>query len=272
MNIAIRDLSFIYPNGLNALTDITLEIGGGERVALIGQNGSGKTTLAKHLIGLLRPSNGHVRIGNWDTRTHSAAQMARRVGFLFQNSDNQIFKSSVTDEIAYGPRQLALTPPERQARIASALERTGLAAERDAHPYELHPAKRKWVALASVLAMDTEILVLDEPTPGQDARGTERLGALIASLAREGKTVLTITHDLDFVAENFERVVALGQGRLLRDGSAHSVLGDADLLAQTSVLPPQITRLGAALELPKTTITIDEFIGLRYHSILTRCS
>ena len=262
MNISVRDLTFTYPSGMAALHDVSLDISSGERVAVVGQNGSGKTTLAKHLNALLRPTRGQVLIGDWNTREHSTAQFARRVGFLFQNPDEQIFKNRVADEIAFGPRKLGLEPSEIEARVTSALERTGLAAQRNAHPYEVLPSERKWVALASVLAMDAPILVLDEPTTGQDARGIARLSALVNDLARQGKTVVTITHDLDFVAENFDRVIVMGQGRVLLDGDAHHVLAQSDLLAQTSVEPPQITRLGLALRLPETTLTVDEFLRL----------
>ena len=263
MNISLRDVGFVYPSGVNALHGISLEIASGERVAIVGQNGSGKTTLAKHLNALLRPTQGVVHIGDWDTREHSTAQMARRVGFLFQNPDEQIFKNRVADEVAFGPQQLRLSSTEIESRVAAALERTGLTAQRDAHPYELQPSERKWVALASVLAMDTPILVLDEPTTGQDERGMARLGALIASLAREGKTIVTITHDLDFVAENFGRVMVMGQGKVLNNGEAHRVLADANLLAQTAVDPPQITRLGLALGFPQSVLTVDEFLRIK---------
>ncbi len=260
MDLSIRDLRFSYATGVEALRGISLDVGGGARVALVGQNGSGKTTLAKHLNGLLRPTRGQVLVGEWDTRTHTVAQLARRVGFLFQNPDEQIFKSRVADEVAFGPNTLGLTPAEVEARVDAALERTGLGDLREAQPYALLPSQRKWVALASVLAMETPILVLDEPTTGQDARGLARLGALMDELAREGRTVILISHDLDFCAEHFERVIVMKQGEVLLDGTTHEVLAQREILAETNVEPPQITRLGLALNLAKPVMTVEEFL------------
>jgi energy-coupling factor transport system ATP-binding protein len=260
MDVSIRDLHFTYPNGVPALRGISLELRAGGRVAIIGENGSGKTTLAKHLNALLRPTRGEIYVGDWDTRTHTAAQLARRVGFLFQNPDEQIFKNRVADEVAFGPRQLGLVPGEMDRRVDAALARAGLGELREEHPYELLPAQRKWLALASVLVMDTPILVLDEPTTGQDARGLARLGALIAELSRAGKTIVTITHDIDFCAEQFERVIVMKEGRVLIEGDVHQVLPRADILAETFVEPPQITRLGAALHLQEPVTTVDEFL------------
>ena len=261
MNISIRDLRFTYPNGVEALHGLSLDIAGGERVAIVGQNGSGKTTLSKQLNGLLRPTSGQVLIGDWDTHTHTAAQLARRVGFLFQNPDEQIFKNRVADEVAFGPRNLGLAASEVERRVTEALERAGLSDAREVHPYELLPAQRKWVALASVLAMETPILILDEPTTGQDARGLDRLGALVAELAQAGRTVVLVTHDMDFCAEHFDRVVVMGQGRVLMDGNKHAVLARADRLAETLVEPPQITRLSLALGRDHPAMTVDEFLS-----------
>ncbi len=260
MDLSIRDLHFRYATGVEALRGISLDLVGGTRVALVGQNGSGKTTLAKHLNGLLRPTRGQVFVGDWDTRTHTVAQMARRVGFMFQNPDEQIFKSRVMDEVAFGPNNLGLTAAEVEARVDRALGRTGLSDLREAHPYELLPSQRKWVALASVLAMETPLLVLDEPTTGQDARGLARLGALVDELAHEGRTVITISHDLDFCAEHFERVIVMKQGTRLLDGTPHEVLAQQEILAETNVEPPQITRLGLRLKLAKPVMTVEEFI------------
>jgi energy-coupling factor transport system ATP-binding protein len=261
VKIAIRDLHFAYPSGVEALRGVSLEITGGERVAIVGQNGSGKTTLVKHLNALLRPTHGEVMIGDWDTRTHTAAQMARRVGLLFQNPDEQIFKNRVADEVAFGPRNLGLSFAQVEQRVDAALERTGLGGVREAHPYELLPSQRKWVALASVLALETPVLVLDEPTTGQDARGLARLGVLAEELAQAGKTIVLVTHDIDFCADHFERVIVMGQGRVLMDGARRQVLSRADVLAETFVEPPQITRLGMALGWQAPVMSVEEFGG-----------
>jgi energy-coupling factor transport system ATP-binding protein len=263
MNISIRDVHFGYDAAQTVLRGIAIEIHRGERVALIGQNGSGKTTLVKHLNGLVRPTRGEVIVGDWNTRAHSVAQMARRVGLVFQNPEEQIFKNRVADEIAFGLANLGLTRDEIAQRVDAVLTRTALTACRDAHPYELLASQRRWVALASILALDTPILILDEPTTGQDAAGLTRLGALVNELTREGKTIIAITHDMDWCAEHFDRVIVLKQGRVLVDGDPHQIFAQTDLLAETFIEPPQITRLGMALGFSETVLTVDEFLQMQ---------
>ena len=260
MNISVKDLYFSYPGGTEALRGISLEIHSGQRVAIVGQNGAGKTTLVKHFNALLRPTRGTVTVGDWNTRTHTVAQMAQRVGFVFQNPADQIFNQRVADEVAFGPRNLRLAQAEIECRVKASLERVGLTDMRDAHPYDLLPAQCKWVALASVLAMDTPILVLDEPTIGQDGRGLVQLGALIDGLAQAGKTIVAISHDIDFCAEHFERFIVMKEGRAILDGDKKEVLVQRELLAETFVEPPQITRLGLALELKRPVTTVSEFL------------
>lgn len=260
MKISIRDVHFSYSAGTEVLRGVSLEFQSGERVAIIGQNGSGKTTLAKHLNGLLLPTAGDVEVGDWNTRERTVAQLSHRVGLVFQNPDGQIFKNRVSDEVSFGLRCLRLPEREIEARLTMALERTGLADFRDAHPYELLPSQRKWVAIASVLVMDTSVLVLDEPTTGQDGRGLKRLGALVEDLGREGKTIITITHDMDWCAEHCSRIIVMKQGTVRDEGDPHEVFAQTDLLAETFVEPPQITQLGIELNLPFAATTVDEFL------------
>jgi energy-coupling factor transport system ATP-binding protein len=248
--ITIDNLSFTYPSGVTALADISLAIAPGESVALIGQNGAGKTTLARHLNGLLRPTRGSVRIGDLDTRHAAVAQLARRVGYVFQHPEHQIFKSRVRDEVAYGPRNLGVSHAEIEERVRQALAATGIADLADAHPHDLMPSLRKRVAIASVLAMDTPIVVLDEPTTGQDAPGVALIGALVERLTAAGRTVITISHDIDFCADHCRRIVVMGQGRVLLDGPREVVFAQPDVLARTAVEPPQLARLAARLGLP----------------------
>jgi energy-coupling factor transport system ATP-binding protein len=248
--ITIESLSYSYPSGVEALRDVSLAIGPGESVGLIGQNGAGKTTLARHLNGLLKPASGSVRIGELDTRHTSVAQLARRVGYVFQHPEHQIFKRRVRDEIAVGPRNLGFDHDRIEELVASALESCGIAGLADQHPHDLMPALRKRVTIASVLAMDTPIVVLDEPTTGQDAPGVALIGAIIERLTASGRTVITISHDIDFCADHCRRLVVLGQGRVLLDGPPAVVFDRPDVLAQTAVEPPQLARLARRLGLP----------------------
>jgi energy-coupling factor transport system ATP-binding protein len=248
--ITIENLMFAYPSGVAALNNVSLLIAPGESVALIGQNGAGKTTLARHLNGLLKPTAGDVRIGDWSTRDHSVAQLARRVGYVFQQPEHQIFKRTVRDEVAFGPRNLGYDEQKAAALIDAALHRTNLTAHATEHPHDLMPSLRKLVTIAAVLAMDTPIVVLDEPTTGQDAAGVRRIGSIIRDLIDTGRTVITISHDIDFCADYCERFVVMSQGRVLLDGAPRDVFAKPDLLAQAAVEPPQLTRLAQRLDLP----------------------
>lgn len=261
MNIEISNLHFTYPTGVHALRGISLTIESGEQAAIVGQNGAGKTTLVKHLNGLLQPTSGYVRIGDWDTKEHSVAKMARRVGYVFQNPDEQLFSKTVGVEVAFGPRNLGYSNEQVQASVKDALAMTELSDKTETNPYDLSPTWRKMVALASVIAMNTDILIFDEPTTGQDAANVARIANVIKVLRERGKTVITITHDIDFCAENFERVIAMSQGQILLDGKANDVLGQEDILATTYVDPPQLTRLGKRLGFKETVRNEKEFLA-----------
>ena len=261
MNIEISNLTFTYPTGVQALRGVSFNVATGEQVAIVGQNGAGKTTLVKHLNGLLRPTSGHVRIGDWDTREHAVAQLARRVGYVFQNPDEQLFSKNVGTEVAFGPKNLGHSSEQVQALVKDALALTELSEKTETNPYDLSPTWRKMVAIASILAMDTDIVVFDEPTTGQDAANIARIANVIKILRERGKTVITITHDIDFCAENFDRVIAMSQGRILLDGPANEVLGQAETLATTYVDPPQLTRLGKRLGFQETVRNQAEFLA-----------
>jgi energy-coupling factor transport system ATP-binding protein len=260
MQIKVTDLRFTYPTGVEALKGISLSIGSGEQIAIVGQNGAGKTTLVRHFNGLLRPTSGSVWVGGWDASKYSVAKLASRVGYVFQNPDEQLFSKDVLTEVAFGPRNLGYSKARVERLVERALELTELRDKTGVNPYDLSPAWRKMAALASVIAMDTPIVIFDEPTTGQDALNAARIANVIAELKREGKTVITITHDIDFCAENFERVIALANGAVLLDGETHDVLGREEILAQTYVDPPQLTRLGRALGLKETVINQREFL------------
>jgi energy-coupling factor transport system ATP-binding protein len=235
--------------GVRALDGVDLRIGPGERVALIGQNGSGKTTLVRHLNGLLRPTAGIVTIDGIDAGTMTVAQLASRVGLVFQDPDRQIFAGSVEAEVTFGPRNLGRSGADLRNAVTAALEATGLGEERRTNPYDLGGSRRKLLALASVLAMRTPVIVLDEPTTGQDARGVARVRGIIDAVAGEGRTVIAISHDMRFVAETFERVVVMRSGRVILDGTpAEAFAADAwTLLESTHLEPPLAARVGERL-------------------------
>jgi energy-coupling factor transport system ATP-binding protein len=260
MKIEINSLHYTYPAGVSALNGISLTIDSGEQVAIVGQNGAGKTTLVKHFNGLLQPTSGSVMIGDWDTRKHSVSKLARRVGYVFQNPDEQLFCKTVGQEVAFGPKNLGYTKDQVESLAKDALTMTELSDKTETNPYDLSATWRKMVALASIIAMDTDIVIFDEPTTGQDAVNVARIAHVVRALRERGKTVITITHDIDFCAENFERVIALSQGKVLLDGPANDVLGQEEILARTYVDPPQLTRLGKRLGFKQTVRNQAEFL------------
>lgn len=263
MEIQIHSLAFTYPSGVMALREVSLNIAAGEAVAIIGQNGAGKTTLVKHLNGLLRPTAGSARVGDWDTRERSVAQLAARVGYVFQNPDDQLFQQTVRAEVMFGPRNLKWARDRVEAAVDAALKRVELHEAAEQHPYDLSPSRRKRVALAAVLAMDTPVIVLDEPTTGQDDAGVEFMGRIVDDLRARGKTVITITHDIDFCAEHFGRVVVMAEGRVLLDGPGRAVFAQAETLSRTYVDPPQLARLAMRLGMDAVPLTVEEFIKER---------
>ena len=260
MNIEVNNLDYTYPGAVQALRGVSITIQAGEQVAIVGQNGSGKTTLVKHLNGLLQPTSGTVMIGELDTRKVSVAKLARHVGYVFQNPDEQLFCRTVGEEIAFGPRNFGFDTQKIENLVNDALQLVELTDKKDTNPYDLSSTWRKMIALASILSMDTDCVILDEPTTGQDAANVARIAHVVSELKKRGKTVITITHDIDFGAENFDRVIALAKGQVLVDGPAGSVLGETEILAQTYVDPPQLTRLGKRLGIKKTVRNQEEFL------------
>jgi energy-coupling factor transport system ATP-binding protein len=248
-DLRIEGLVHVYPGGVRALDGVDLAIGAGERVALVGQNGSGKTTFVRHLDGLLRPTSGRVLVDDADASTLRVAQLARLVGLVFQDPDRQIFSGSVRNEVAFGPRNLGLRGAALEAAVDAAMDAVGLRGEADVNPYDLGAARRKLLAVASVLAMRTPVLVLDEPTTGQDAHGVEQVRRVIENAASEGRTVIAISHDMRFVAETFERVVVMRAGRVVLDGPPADVFAEPSwpALASTYLEPPLAALIGARL-------------------------
>ena len=258
--IAVTELVHVYREGeVRALDGIDLRIGAGERVALVGQNGSGKTTLVRHLNGLLRPTAGSVRLDGTDAAGLTVAQLAARVGLVFQDPDRQIFSGSVRSEVEFGARNVGLRDGARREAVAKALRATGLEGEEATNPYDLGGARRKLLALASVLAMETPVLIIDEPTTGQDAAGVERVRQVVESVASAGRTVIAISHDMRFVAESFERVVVMGAGRVILDGSPATVFARESwaALSSTYLEPPFAAVVGDRLGLGSTPTDAD---------------
>ena len=234
----MREVSFSYPNGVEATRQVSMAVHVGESVGIIGQNGAGKTTAAKLMNGLLKPSSGAVFVGGEPTKEWTAAQTARRVGYVFQNPDDQIFNKSVATEVEYGLKRMGLDEAERRRRVDEALELTGLASRRDVNPYDLPPSVRKFVTIASVIAADTDVMILDEPTAGQDLPGLNRLMKLLRTLQQRGKAVITITHDMEFVSQNFRRTIVMANRQVILDAPTDQVFYRHDIVEQAHVDQP----------------------------------
>ncbi len=261
-----RSLSYSYSATIRALNGVDLDIHRGELVAVIGQNGSGKSTLARLINGmlripgsdresqlLLRDRNGR----EWDVRRTPVRKLSRIVGYVFQNPDRQIFTETVNDELHFGLRNIGVRGPEAEERVRDTLELLGLNGRGAENPFRVSRGDRQRIAIASVLVMDPELVVVDEPTTGQDYLQAHMVMDTLQRYQGSGHTLLVITHNMELVAEYAERVILLGQGRVLADGTPCEVFAQEEVLRSSHVKPPQITQLGMGLGFG-ATLTIDE--------------
>ncbi len=259
--IEVNKVSYAYSSGTVALKGVSLKIQKGEFIAIMGENGAGKTTLIKHLNGLFKPTKGSVTVDGVDTRERSVAELSRKVGLVFQNPDHQLFSETVEEEIAFGLINFGYDPETVKRRTVWALSLLDLKRYRDSSPFMLSGGERKRVALASVLAWNPEYMVLDEPTIGQDQMQKDRLRELIIQLNTQGRTVIIVSHDIEFVADCAPRVVLMSQGGIIADGPASTILTDYEKVLAASLVRPQITQLFQSLSdvgLPGNVIDLYE--------------
>ena len=257
--IRLDKVSFAYPTGVTALREVDLSIESGQFIAIMGENGAGKTTLAKHLNGLLKPTTGTVSVDGEDTRKTSVARLSRKVGLVFQNPDHLLFSETVVDEVAFALKNFGYAPDVIARQVGKTLEALDLTGYGNTSPFLLSGGERKRVALAAVLAWEPDYLVLDEPTIGQDYQQKERLSNFILQLYSQGKTVVMITHDVEFVAETNPMVVLMSKGSILASGRADEILSNDDLVEKSSLVKPQMARLFARLQgdgLPRDVVDV----------------
>ena len=255
----IEKLDFSYLADIPVLEDLNMKLDQ-RPTAIIGQNGAGKTTLVKLLKGLLKPVSGSIYFHGEDISGKTVAMLAGGVGYVFQNPDDQIFKYNVMDEVLFGPLNIGMDPEQAKKEAAWALELTGLSGKEKENPYDLELYERKMTAIASVLAMDTDVLILDEPTIAQDWKGRQIIGSIIRSLSGRGKLVIAILHDMDFVAENFERVIIMAHGQVLADGTAKEVFAQEEVLKKARLQKPYVMQLSEALGYEKSYLTVEELL------------
>jgi energy-coupling factor transport system ATP-binding protein len=267
--IEVHNVSFAYPSGVLALDGVSVTIHSGEFVAIMGENGAGKTTLVKHFNGLLRPKGGQVVIDGEDISGLSVASLAKKVGLVFQNPDDQLFSENVEEEVSFALRNFGFEKDVIEKRTDWALNLLDIEKYRGSSPFILSGGERKRVALSSVLAWDPEIVVLDEPTIGQDHAQKERLRHFLMQLRTQGKTVVIVTHDVEFVAECKPRVILMAGAKIIADDSIERIMTDEEALKRASVSPPEITKVFSRLSeygLPRGVLDVDEAAEiLSYH-------
>ncbi len=222
--ITVSGLGFVYPDGTRALDGVSFTVGHGEAIAVVGPNGAGKSTLLMHLNGLLTPAEGSVDIGGTPVTKGTLADVRRTVGMVFQDPDDQLFMPTVAEDVGFGPMNLGLPPEDVEARVAAALARVEAAHLRERPPYHLSGGEKRAVAIATVLAMEPSVLVMDEPSSGLDPRARRRVIGLLRSFEH---TRIVATHDLDLAAELCERTLVLSGGRVVADGPTVEIFRDA---------------------------------------------
>ncbi|MFW6410224.1 MAG: ABC transporter ATP-binding protein [Halanaerobiales bacterium] len=263
--IEVENLFFSYEDDLDVLKNINLSINSGEFMALVGQNGAGKTTFSKTLNKLLTPRQGTIKVNGYDTANMETADLADTVGYVFQNPDQQIFSSTIKEEIEYGLKNMGVPEDERMSRIDKVLSAVELDKPLDTNPFNLGKGERQRLAVASILALEPELLIIDEPTTGQDWQGTLNMMNLIKSLNKKGHTILIITHNMRIVADYCQRVVVLSQGEIIADSSPRDIFARPELLKKAKLRPPQISRLALRLSdmgIPREIININEMLSV----------
>lgn len=260
--IELKNVTFAYPNGFVANENLNLTINTGERVAIVGQNGAGKTTAVKLMNGLNRPTSGDVLVNGINTKDKTTAQIARTVGYVFQNPDDQIFNKDVITEIEYMPRYFKLPEQEIKRRVERAVYLTSIDKYLKKNPFDIPYSIRKFVSIAAVLATETDYVIFDEPTAGQDLYGIQVLSRLMEVLESEGRTVITITHDMDFVADNFKRVVAMANKHIIADGDMRDIFWNESVVTESRIKKPQIGELAKDLNLPGNILFRNEFVEM----------
>ena len=264
--IEARDVHFVYPEGnVVALRGVSLKIYEGDFLAILGQNGSGKTTLVKHFTGLLRPTKGKIFIEGEDAENFTISQLATKVGYVFQNPDFQLVCRSVKEELEFGPKNLGLSEDEIEKQVMNVAKDLNILHLLQKNPRDLSKGEKQRVAVASVLTMNPKVLIIDEPTTGQDFGTAVKMMELYKRLNEEGITIIIITHDMQLAAEYAKRVVIMRNGTILCEGSPKEVFVQRQLLESTFLKPPQITILSQMLSdygIPPDVLSVDEMVDI----------
>ncbi|GAB4310324.1 MAG: ABC transporter ATP-binding protein [Promethearchaeota archaeon] len=265
--IVCHDVWFRYKGATSwALRGVSLRVGRGETVAIMGQNGAGKSTFLRHLNGLLQPDRGDVYVDGVNTRTRSVAQLSKVVSVAFQNPEHQLFANTVEEELDFSLKTLDWSDDQKREAKRNAVKEFGLERFVERAPFSLSGGERKLVAIASLVVRDAPVIVLDEPTLGQDGKHKLQLASFLNSQAGVGKTIIVVTHDLEFASANFERLLVFHEGRLVADDEPSTVLTCHQALEKSALHPPQLTEVAAEVrkrhpEFPSKVVTVESFVA-----------
>ena len=257
--VEVNNLHFSYSNDQEVLKGIDLQFNG-ETTAIVGQNGAGKSTFVKLLKGLLTPTEGDIIVNQKNTKDYTTAQLAKDIGMVFQNPSDQIFKNTVISEVMFGPLNIGQSEAEAREKSIEMLKKVNLDKELETNPYDLSLSERKMITIASILAMDTKIVIFDEPTMGQDFAGKEKLKEIIFELRDQGKLVICILHDMDFAVEVFERTIVFNQGKVLLDGPSEEVFTHKEKIKQAHLEQPHIAQIADEIGLKGNYLTDEQLI------------
>ncbi len=259
-SIHLQDVTFTYPSGTKAVDNVSLFVAEGERLAIIGQNGAGKTTTVKLMNGLYKPQKGKVLVNGEDTAPLTTAQISRKVGYVFQNPDDQIFNSTVRNEIEYWMKYNKLDDAEIEARTQQAAKLCGISELLDINPYEIPFSQKRFITIASVIVSNPDFIVLDEPTAGQDFPGLKVLVNLLEYFSNKKIGCITISHDMEFVAENFQRVVVMTNHKVGFDGNTEQAFENEELLRSAHIKKPVIAEVAQAVGIPDV-LTVEDMVS-----------
>lgn len=261
--IEIQNVSFSHTPTSQIFDDLNLSFTPGA-CAIVGQNGTGKTTLLKILRGLLTPKSGSVLLNGKDIAKCSVPSLAKDIGFVFQNPDDQIFESTVIREVMFGLLKIGIDKDKALIQAKESLKLVGLLDKSEVNPYDLSLCERKMVSIASILAMDTQVVILDEPTIAQDDCGKNRIESIIKRLVLQGKTVISVLHDMNFVARVFNRVVVLSNGKVLFDGTTRDAFMQDNILSSAQLDKPDVVKLCEKLGYKNAFLSVEEFVNDYY--------
>jgi energy-coupling factor transport system ATP-binding protein len=262
--VKVQGLEFVYPppRQIVALQGIDLEIQAGDFVTICGQNGSGKTTLAKCVSGFLQPTRGEILVHGEHILKLPRPERAKRAGYVFQNPDHQLFKETVWEDVAFGPQNLHVQPREIETSVEEVLRLVELWDQRELHPFRLSKGDRQRLAFANIFILKPQVLIIDEPTTGQDPRRAREIMDMLARVnEQEGTTIVVITHAMELVAEYARRVIVLAQGNVLLDGTPRQIFSQSETLARTFLAPPPVVQLALDLSLTPLPLTVREAAG-----------